>query len=91
MQQFNYSLGNIDPTKGTIAKSQKAKFDEMKQWVGSPLHDYQCKKEKSHFILAKKDSCVCNCDGAVLTFSDMQKDFYKCIKVNCHHSSLTYY
>lgn len=58
MKWLSFSLGNIDPTKGTIAASQKEKFDKMKDWVDSPFHEYQCNKCRTYFVVAKKHQKV---------------------------------
>ena len=34
---FPFSFGDMDPTVGRIAESQKAKFDKMKDWSKSPF------------------------------------------------------
>ena len=52
--EFPFSMGDIDPTIGTIAASQKKKFDELTGWVDSPFHEYQCNKCRNHFVMAKK-------------------------------------
>jgi len=36
---FKFLFGSIDPTIGTLANSHKAKFDNMKSWVDSLLHE----------------------------------------------------
>ena len=62
----SFSLGNISFTKGTIAASGKEKFDQMKNWPESPFHEYQCKKEGNHFVLAKNHKKVsCATDGCL--------------------------
>ena len=61
---ITFSLGDIDITKGTIAASGKEKVDEMKSWSESPFHKYQCNKEGSHYVLAKKHKKVsCAAEG----------------------------
>ena len=60
---FQFSFEGIDPMQGTVAASQKRKFDEMKGWVDSPFHNYVCNKSGNHFVLAtkyRKVKCV-NC------------------------------
>ena len=62
----SFSLGNISFTKGTITASGKEKFDQMKNWPESPFHEYQCKKEGNHFVLAKKyEKVSCATDGCL--------------------------
>ena len=56
-----YSFANIDPTKGTIAASQKEKIDRMKVWPESPFHEYQCNKCRTYYVIAskhKKTTCA---------------------------------
>ena len=54
MQDFGFSFGDIEPTVGTLANSHKEKFDKMKSWADSPLHEYQCNKRVNHYVMAKK-------------------------------------
>ena len=77
MEEFEvpYTFGTIDVTHGTIAVSGKEKFDQMKDWVDSPFHEYQCNKEGGHFIIAKKHKKV-NCAA---------KDCNKWANKNCGH------
>ena len=51
---FPFTFGDMDPTVGTIAESQKAKFDKMKDWSKSPFLAYQLKKERTHYCIVKK-------------------------------------
>ena len=52
--QFPFEFGCIDPTVGTLAMSQKVKFDKMKDWRENRFHSYQLKKEHSHFCIVRK-------------------------------------
>ena len=52
--EIEFSFANIDPTYGTIAASQKEKFDSMKDWIDSPFHEYQCNKRSNHYVIVKK-------------------------------------
>ena len=57
MQSFRFSLCGVDLTKGTIAQSQKEKFDKMKDWADSPFLEYTCRKPQKNrnaFIIEKK-------------------------------------
>ena len=58
-----FSITNIDPTKGTIATSKKEKFGQMKDWAESSFHEYQYNKHSSHFVIAKKHKKI-NCTTA---------------------------
>ena len=65
MKQFGYSFGKVDiatldDSKLTLAKSQKNKFDEMKDWVDSPFLEYQCnpRQNGSYFAMVKKHTKV---------------------------------
>jgi hypothetical protein len=69
MKQFDYSFGKVDiatlaDSKLTLAKSQKSKFDEMKDWVRSPFLEYQCnpRQNGSYFAMVKKQTKG-NCVG----------------------------
>ena len=61
-QQFKLDMGDLDPTDGTLASSQKAKLDKMKSWTNNPLEAYDCKKKKNknyYFLMAKDNELVC--------------------------------
>ena len=76
---FKCLFGDIDPTVGTLALSQKKKFDEMLEWVDSPLLDYQCNKHANHFVLAKKHNRVrCTCGKAWINKDCTNKMCKKC-------------
>ena len=51
---LKFDLGNVDFTQGTLANSQKEKFDKMKSWVDSPFHGHQCNKCRNYFVLRSK-------------------------------------
>ena len=51
---FPFTFDDIDPTVGTIAASQKVKFDKMKAWSDSPFHPYQCSKVLTCYKIIKK-------------------------------------
>jgi hypothetical protein len=56
-----FTFGDLDPTVGTIAASQKLKFDQMKEWNDSPFHQYQCNKVSTCYKIVKKhakENCV---------------------------------
>ena len=55
---FPFTFGTMDPTIGTIAESQKVKFEKMKDWNDSPFHAYQLKKERSYYRIVKKHEQV---------------------------------
>ena len=56
---YPFTFGSLDPTDGTIALSQKAKFDRMAaEWTNSPFHTYQLKKERSYYRIVKKHKQV---------------------------------
>ena len=57
---IKFILGTLDPTIGTLAKSQKAKIDKMDGWCDNPLVEYCCKSLNSFFYLEKKHQAV-NC------------------------------
>ena len=60
MQQFKFEMGQLDPTRGTFANSQKFKVDEMKKWDMSPFHAFKCQKRQNHYVfLAKHDKVPC--------------------------------
>ena len=44
MKQFCFSMGEMDPTRGTCAYSQKEKLDKMNDWMDIPFHMFQCKR-----------------------------------------------
>ena len=71
MKQFDYCFGKVDiatldDSKLTLAKSQKIKFDEMKDWVRNPFLEYKCnpRKNGSYFAMVKKHTKV-NCVGTL--------------------------
>ena len=71
MQSFGFSLCKIDLTKGTLAESQKVKFDKMKAWPDSPFLEYTCRKphrNRNVYAIEKKNGklpCVgCSQDRA---------------------------
>ena len=43
---IRFVLGDLDPTIGTLAATQKAKFDEITKWVDNPLVEYCAKAKK---------------------------------------------
>ena len=53
LKEFSFSLDKIDPTAGTLAKSQKEKFHKIRQWDNSPFHEYRCNEGENHFIIVK--------------------------------------
>lgn len=53
MRDFQFSFEKIDPA-GSIAATQKKKWDEMIDWENNPFHEYQCKKSRNHFVIVKK-------------------------------------
>ena len=53
-ESFEFSMGGLDVTKGLIAKSQKKKIGEMKDWDKSPFLEYQCNKRGSAYAIVKK-------------------------------------
>ena len=53
-----FDFANIDFTEGSIAVSGKEKFDQMKDWMSNPFCEYQCNKENTHFVIAKKHAKV---------------------------------
>ena len=52
--ELPFSFGGVDCTNGTLAKSQKEKFDKMKKWVDSPFHEYQYNKCCSYYVNVMK-------------------------------------
>jgi len=58
MPSFGFDLGSIDYTKGTLANSQKEKFDKMKNWPDNPFKEYQCNKRGNHFFMTKRHDRV---------------------------------
>jgi len=58
MPSFGFDLGSIDYTKGTLANSQKEKFDKMKNWPDNPFKEYQCNKRGNHFVMTKRHDRV---------------------------------
>ena len=60
MQQFMFEMGQLDPTRGTFANSQKAKGDEMKKWDLSPFHLFKSQnKHNCYVFLAKHNKVPC--------------------------------
>ena len=79
--RLTYSFGKLDPTVGTIAFSQKNKFDKMKRWVDSPFHEYQCNKSGNHFVMAKKHTKT-RCVGCTTGWANKNCS-YKMCKLCC--------
>eukprot|EP00956_Cyclotella_meneghiniana_P027530 scaffold61920_cov23-Cyclotella_meneghiniana.AAC.1 len=85
MPMFNLDTGNVDPTTGTLASSQKEKLDKMKAWDNNPLKAYDCKKKKSknyYFLVAKDNALVCvDCRSSRERETCKCKDHLKGMKV----------
>ena len=56
--KLRVDLDGLDPSDGTLAKTQKAKFNELSNWCDNPLVEYQCKAVRSHFVIEKKHKAV---------------------------------
>ena len=84
---LKYSLGKLDPTVGTIALSNKVKFDKIKDWHGSPFHEYQCNKRGTCFAIVKKhkkQTCfVEDCSG----WANKNCSYGMCKKCCVNHTS----
>eukprot|EP00979_Chaetoceros_neogracilis_P011972 scaffold3056_cov225-Chaetoceros_neogracile.AAC.8 len=94
MKQFDYSFGKVDiatlaDSKLTLAKSQKSKFDEMKDWVRSPFLEYQCnpRQNGSYFAMLVEVEPTANaltkCAKNVASNTPMRIALQKC-KVKEH-------
>ena len=62
MQHFQLNMGELDPSAGTLAISQKEKLDKMKSWDNNPLKSYDCKKKKNknyYYLVAKDSDRIC--------------------------------
>ena len=84
---FGFDLGDIDFTKGTLANSQKEKFDKMKNWSDSPFKEYQCTKRSNHFVMVKKHArvyCV-ECKTGRANASCSNKMCKKCCSKHMHN------
>ena len=55
---YPFTFGSLDPTAGTIALSQKVKFDKMTEWTNSPFHTYQLKRVLTYYRIVKKHKQV---------------------------------
>jgi|AntRauTorckE5430_2_1112549.scaffolds.fasta_scaffold07164_2 hypothetical protein len=62
MPSFGFDLGSIDYTKGTLANSQKEKFDKIKNWGDNPFKEYRCNKHGNHFVMTKRHERVYCCE-----------------------------
>ncbi len=45
-----FIFANVDPTQGTMASSQKGKFDSVKRWRNQPSLEYQINKWCNDFV-----------------------------------------
>ena len=82
---FPCIFGELDPTVGALAESQKAKLDKMKDWVENPFHEYECKKALSHYRLVKKHAKMnCSrCKSAPVIEAALQR----CVRSVAHGDS----
>lgn len=85
---FPINFGTLDPTVGTIAESQKVKFDKMKGWNDSPFFEYQCKKVRSHYVIVKKHSKV-NCVKCLSAISNKKCKSKMCKQCCAEHGAPT--
>ena len=87
MPSLRFDIEGIDFTKGTLANSQKAKFDKMKNWPDSPFKEYQCNKRGNHFVMVKKHArvyCV-ECKTGRANASCSNKMCKKCCSKHVHN------
>ena len=63
-----FSIANIEPTKGTIAASVKDKFDQMKDSTERPFHEYQCSKYSNNCVASSntQQGELCRCPVQLL-------------------------
>ena len=85
--RLEYSLGKLDPTVGTIAASNKAKFDKMKGWPDSPFHEYQCNKRGNCFIIVKKHKKVACANEECNGWANKNCSYSMCKKCCIAHTS----
>ena len=85
---FPFTFGDIDPTVGSIALSQKVKFDKMKEWGSSPFHPYQLKKVQNHFFIVKKHPQV-KCVHCGMNNANKQCKNEMCKKCCLQHGALS--
>lgn len=83
---FKHSFGDIDPTRGTLAKSQKEKIDKMKDWTDNPFDEYQCSKCQNHFVLKKKSEKI-RCNACEKSWANAQCSYQMCKKCCVSHTS----
>ena len=83
---FKHSFGDIDLTRGTLAKSQKEKFDKMKDWTANPFDEYQCKKCHNHFVLKKKSGKI-RCKACIKSWANTQCTYQMCKKCCVSYTS----
>ena len=90
MPSLRFDIEGIDFMKGTLANSQKAKFDKMKNWPDSPFKEYQCNKRGNHFVMVKKHArvyCV-ECKTGRANASCSNKMCKKCCSKHAGHHKL---
>jgi hypothetical protein len=85
--ELKHSFGQIDPTRGTLAKSQKEKFDKMKEWDDSPFHEYQCNKCRNHFTIKKRHEKL-RCASCTTAWANSKCANKMCKKCCVHHTTL---
>jgi hypothetical protein len=85
---FPFTFGGLDPTVGTIAESQKVKFDKMKGWNDIPFHAYQCNKVSSYYKIVKKHTEV-NCAKCLSVASNKKCTSKMCKKCCTEHGAAT--
>ena len=87
--ELKHSFVQIDPTRGTLAKSQKEKFDKMKEWDDSPFHEYQCNKCRNHSTIKKRHEKL-RCASFTTAWADSKCTNKMCKNKKCcvHHTTL---
>ena len=87
MKQFRFSWEGVDPTKGTLANSQKKKYDELKEWVDSPYHQYKVTKRGNHCVVSKKHAKITCADEKCTTRANTKCSHKMCKKCCIKHTS----
>jgi hypothetical protein len=93
MQQFKFDMGELSPSNGTLAVSQKSKLDKMSKWEENPLKDFDCKKKRKqncYYLVGKEqnvDSCV-DCHSCRVSKKCSTSRCKKCCVKHCVNESL---
>ena len=85
---IKFDMCGLDPLSGTLAKSQKEKYDTLRGWSGNPFTEFNLKQVKSHYVLKKKHNAgtnVCYCIfTTILSHSLLVRTLHKLWKALQH-------